>query len=100
MPWGYTCLVQQVALNMDNIRMTEKKKTTTQIVQGSDKVVDSLVQIMQKAQRINISVDSTRPSLAKEFKQIRDAFIDAKSRGVTIRYITEITENNVSYAKS
>jgi len=100
MPWGYICFVQQVALNMDNIRITENKKPTTEIVHGSDKVVNSLLQIMQKAQRINICVDNTRPSLAREFKEIRDAFIDAKSRGVTIRYITEITENNVSYAKS
>jgi two-component system, OmpR family, sensor histidine kinase VicK len=50
---------------------------------------------MQKAHRINICVDNTRPLLAIEFKQIRDAFIDAKRRGVAVRYITEITKNNV-----
>ena len=27
------------------------------------------------------------------------AFLDAKSRGVKLRYITEITEDNVSYCK-
>jgi two-component system, OmpR family, sensor histidine kinase VicK len=90
---------------MDNGRKGDNKEPTTQIVHGtqiihgSDKVVDRLVQMMQKAHRINISVDNTRPLLSVEFKQIRDAFIDAKRRGVTIRYITEITENNVSYCK-
>jgi len=70
-----------------------------QIIQGSDNVVDCLVQITQKAHRINICVDNTRPLLDIEFKQIRDAFIDAKKRGVTVRYVTEITKNNVSYCK-
>ncbi|HXP52654.1 MAG TPA: hypothetical protein VN922_22055, partial [Bacteroidia bacterium] len=54
---------------------------------------------MQKAHRINICVDNTRPLLSMGFKQIRDAFIDAKRSGVVIRYITEITVNNVGYCK-
>jgi hypothetical protein len=29
----------------------------------------------------------------------QDAFIDARRRGVTIRYITEITKNNLGYCK-
>jgi signal transduction histidine kinase len=85
--------------NMDNTRIGEIKEPTTQIVHGSDKVVDRLVQFMQKAHRINICVDNTRPLLAIEFKQIRDAFIDAKRRGVAVRYITEITKDNVSYCE-
>jgi hypothetical protein len=57
---------------------------TTEIVCGSDKVVDHFVQFMQKAQRrIDVCVDNTRPLLV-EFKQIRDSFIDAKKRGVPI----------------
>jgi len=51
---------------------------------------------MHKAQRrIDVCVDNTRPLL--EFNQIKDAFIDAKRRGVTIRYITEITKDNLGY---
>jgi sugar-specific transcriptional regulator TrmB len=82
---------------MGNTKIGEE--STSQIIQGSDNVLDRLVQIMQKANRINICVDNTRPLLSAEFKQIRDAFIDAKRRAVTIRYITEIAENNVSYCK-
>jgi signal transduction histidine kinase/sugar-specific transcriptional regulator TrmB len=82
---------------MGNTKIGEE--STSQIIQGSDNVLDRLVQIMQKANRVNICVDNTRPLLAIEVKQIRDAFIDAKRRGVTIRYITEITKNNVSYCK-
>jgi two-component system sensor histidine kinase VicK len=85
---------------MDNSKNADNNEPTTEIVHGSDKVVDRLIQFMQKAQRrIDVCVDNTRPFLAIEFKQIRDAFIDAKRRGVTIRYITEITKNNLSYCK-
>ncbi|HYV51948.1 MAG TPA: HAMP domain-containing sensor histidine kinase, partial [Candidatus Eisenbacteria bacterium] len=71
---------------------------TTEIVCGSDKVVDRFVQFMYKAQRrIDVCVHNTRPSLATEFNQIRDTFIDAKRRAVTIRYITEITKDNLGY---
>jgi len=82
---------------MDNIKKGDNKESTTHIIQGSDNVVDGLVQLMEKAHRINICVDNTRPLLAMEFKQIRDAFINAKKRGVTVRCITEITKNNLSY---
>jgi hypothetical protein len=60
---------------MDSGRKGDNKESTTQIVHGSDKVVDCLVQIMQKAHRINICVDNTRPLLSREFKQIRDALM-------------------------
>jgi len=85
--------------NMDKTRIGENKKPTTEIVQGSDKVVDRLVQFMQEAHTINVCIDNDQPSLAMESKQIRDAFIDAKRRGVTVRYITEITKDNLVYCR-
>ncbi|HJT48849.1 MAG TPA: hypothetical protein VJ729_11765 [Nitrososphaeraceae archaeon] len=41
----------------------------------------------------------TRPQLAIELKVIKNAFIDAKNRGVRLRYLTEITKDNISYCK-
>ncbi|MGB8934870.1 MAG: hypothetical protein WCC17_07175 [Candidatus Nitrosopolaris sp.] len=76
------------------------KQPTTEIVHGNEKIVDRFVQFMQNAQRrIDVCVDNTRLLLVVEFKQIRDAFIDAKRRGVTIRYITEITKTNLRYCE-
>ncbi|MDQ6862692.1 MAG: HAMP domain-containing histidine kinase [Thermoproteota archaeon] len=72
----------------------------TEIVHGSDNVVDCLVQFMCKAKlRIDVCVDHTRPYLAIEIIRLRDAFIDAKRRHITIRYITEITKDNLRYCK-
>jgi len=41
----------------------------------------------------------TRPPLAIEIGSIRDAFVDAKNRGIRLRYLTEITKENISYCK-
>jgi hypothetical protein len=37
--------------------------------------------------------------LAIEIEELKKAFLEAKSRGVKLRYITEITEDNVGYCK-
>jgi hypothetical protein len=49
--------------------------------------------------RIDACIDYSRPALAIQIKQLKKAFLDAKSRGVELRYVTEITENNVGYCK-
>jgi two-component system sensor histidine kinase VicK len=40
-----------------------------------------------------------RPPFAIGIGQIKKAFLDAKSRGVRLRYLTEITNENISYCK-
>src|SRR5919112_6754898 len=44
-------------------------------------------------------VDYTRPSLAVDIAALKIASIDAKERGVKLRYGTEITCDNVSYCE-
>jgi hypothetical protein len=41
----------------------------------------------------------TRPQLAAEIEQIKKAFINAKNRGVRLRYLTETTSENISLCK-
>ena len=56
--------------------------------------------LFQKAKdRIDTCMNYTRPPLAISLPQITTAFQDAKKRGVKLRYITEITEDNLSYCK-
>jgi hypothetical protein len=42
----------------------------------------------------------TRPSLAITIEAIRGAFNDAKKRGVKLRYLTEITNDNLLFARN
>ena len=41
----------------------------------------------------------TRPQLAVALDPIRNAFVDAKNRDVRLRYLTEITAENISFCK-
>jgi two-component system, OmpR family, sensor histidine kinase VicK len=49
--------------------------------------------------QIDICMDHTRPSLAIGMESIKNTFVDAKSRGVKLRYLTEITDSSISYCK-
>jgi two-component system, OmpR family, sensor histidine kinase VicK len=49
--------------------------------------------------RIDACIDYSRPSLAIEIEELKKAFLDAKSRGVKLRYVTEITKDNIRYCK-
>jgi two-component system, OmpR family, sensor histidine kinase VicK len=72
----------------------------TDIIHGIDNVVNTVSQFISNTNyRIDACVDYTRPSLAIEINQLRDAFLDAKTRGVKIRYLTEITKDNLRYCK-
>lgn len=44
-------------------------------------------------------MDSTRPSFAIGIESIKKSFVDARNRGVKLRYLTEITDVNISYCK-
>jgi signal transduction histidine kinase len=49
--------------------------------------------------KIDTCINYTRPALAITTKPIRNAFIEAKKRGVKLRYLTEITKDNIAYCK-
>jgi hypothetical protein len=72
----------------------------TKVLYGSDKVIDTALQFTSSARnKIDACVDHTRPSLIVEIKRLKRAFQDAKRRGVKLRYVTEITPENVSFCK-
>ena len=72
----------------------------TEVLYGEQNVVNTVLQFTSRAKsRIDACVDYTRPSLAVEIEEPRKAFLDAKRRGVKLRYVTEINEFNVGYCK-
>ncbi|HEY6885358.1 MAG TPA: hypothetical protein VI278_15090 [Nitrososphaeraceae archaeon] len=72
----------------------------TEVLQGEQNVINAVLQFVYNAKsRIDACIDYSRPALAIHIKQLKKAFLDAKSRDVRSRYITEITENNVAYCK-
>jgi two-component system, OmpR family, sensor histidine kinase VicK len=72
----------------------------TEVLHGEQNVVNTVLQFTSKAKStIDACVDYTRPSLAVEIEELRKAFFNAKERGVKLRYVTEITNDNLTYCK-
>ena len=72
----------------------------TEVIYGTSNVLNTEIQFFSNARlKVDTCMDYTRPSLALEIESIRKSFLDAKARGVKLRYITEITTENFSYCK-
>jgi hypothetical protein len=72
----------------------------TELVYGSSNVLDREILFFSNAElKVDTCMDYTLPSLAIIIESIRKSFLDAKSRDVKLRYITEITTENILYCK-
>jgi signal transduction histidine kinase len=75
-------------------------KATTKVIQGTESVVNAEVAFFSKVKsKVDTYMNYTRPPLAVALEPIKKAFLDAKNRGVYLRYITEITKENLTYCK-
>jgi two-component system, OmpR family, sensor histidine kinase VicK len=78
----------------------ELTSTSTKVIRGTTKVVQTEVRFFHKTKnKADTYMNYTRPPLAITFEPIKKAFLDAKNRGVHLRYLTEITKENLSYCK-
>ena len=81
-------------------RSPDTTSERTQVLRGGENVVNAVLQFVAKTNsRIDACVDYTRPSLAIEIEQLKKAFLNAKSRGVRLRYVTEVNKDNIPYCK-
>src|SRR6476620_6762267 len=71
-----------------------------EVLYGVDNVINTELQFFSDSKcRIDTCMNYTRPQLAIELEPIKQVFVDAKSRGLKLRYLTEITSENISYCK-
>jgi hypothetical protein len=72
----------------------------TELIYGSSNVLDREILFFSNANvKVNTYMDSSRPALALGIESIKKSFIDARNRGVRLRYITDIKRENISYCK-
>jgi len=72
----------------------------TEVIHGSERVIDTELRFFSEAKsRIDTCMDSTRPTLAIELEPIKRSFVVARRNGVQLRYLTEITNDNLSSCK-
>ena len=89
-----------VTASPSSTKYIKNSQETTDVSYGIENVIGIVLQFLsQTNNRVDACVDYTRPSLSIDFLALKNAFIDAKRRGVKLRYVTEITKDNVSYCK-
>jgi two-component system sensor histidine kinase VicK len=87
-------------LKTKEVNNSNLKNPITQVIFGKQNVIDTETGIFYRAsKKIDTCMSYTRPSLALSLKPIKKAFLDAKNRGVKLRYLTEITHHNSEYCK-
>lgn len=78
----------------------QEAEETTKVLYGVQTVINAVLQFLYETNStIYACVDSTRPALAIDIQILKEAFLSVKNRGVKLRYITEITKDNVPYCK-
>src|SRR5919199_4537728 len=91
---------KQQGSNANQFSNFNENAGNSQVLYGIDNVVSAELQFFSKTrQRIDTCMNYTRPTLAIEIDTIKKAFVDAKNRGVKLRYLTEISKDNISYCK-
>jgi two-component system sensor histidine kinase VicK len=72
----------------------------TKVFYGIENVMNTVLQFLyQSINVIDACVDYTRPSLAVDILVLKKAFLAARNKGVRLRYVTEITDDNIHYCK-
>jgi two-component system, OmpR family, sensor histidine kinase VicK len=75
-----------------------KGKKVTKVLSGVETVINTLIEFLDKTNdEVYACVDQTRPAL--NISLLKEAFLRAKKRGVRLKYITEITKDNLPYCK-
>ena len=72
----------------------------TEVYYNPFRVVSTVIDFVDNATgRIDGCVDQTRPLLLHDIEALRMAFNEARKRGVKIRFVTEIKDDNITHCK-
>jgi two-component system, OmpR family, sensor histidine kinase VicK len=80
---------------MSNPRNTER----TEVLSGQEPVMSIILQFLSKADKIDSCGDSKAPSQILEVEEYKKLLYDIKAKGIKLRYITDITNDNIHYCK-
>ena len=83
-----------------SISPNKSTEESTKVFYGMKNVMNTVLEfVYQTSSLIDACVDYTRPSLAVDILVLRKAFLTARTKGVKLRYVTEITSDNINYCK-
>ena len=73
---------------------------TTEILRGAEDTTRAVVLFFTNANWVSACADSLAPSIAMGVEPIKKCYENLKIRNVSVKWITEITEDNLSYCKA
>lgn len=71
----------------------------TKIIRGVEETTKAAVSFFRNGSTINVCADELAPSIAMGLPSIRRGYDELKSRNAKVRWITEISEDNLSYCR-
>ena len=72
----------------------------TRVINGSENVMAAISQFLSDTKNVIYSCGDYRgPSIAIEVQEYRKLIPKLRSRGINLKYITEITSKNIHYCK-
>jgi two-component system, OmpR family, sensor histidine kinase VicK len=96
-----TSILQEFdSLTVSPLHSAEDKREVTRVFHGVETVISTVIRFLNQTNFVVYAcVDQTRPILTLDISILKNAFLDAKNRGVKLLYITEITKDNLTYCK-
>jgi two-component system sensor histidine kinase VicK len=81
--------------NSNNNNSSER----TEVLHGEENVMNAILQFLSKAYRIDSCGDHRAPSVAIGVEEYKELLLNLKNRGTKLRFITDITKENIHYCK-
>ena len=78
-----------------NTRSTER----TEVLYGQKYVMNTVLQFLSQAEKIDSCGDHKALSLIFEVEEYKELLSNLKAKGIKLRYITDITKDNIHYCK-
>jgi two-component system sensor histidine kinase VicK len=71
----------------------------TEVLYGLDNIMNKTLQFLSKACKIDSCCDDKAVPAIVEVKAYKQLLSEVKSRGIKVRYITDVTKDNLNYCK-
>jgi two-component system, OmpR family, sensor histidine kinase VicK len=72
----------------------------TEVVYGAENIMNKTLQVFSKIkQRYDVCADSSGPYAFLKAEKLWNEYISLKYRGIRLRFLAEVTMNNISYCK-
>ncbi len=88
-----------MVISQNNNNNNKNSSERTEVLLGEENVMNTILQFLSKAYRIDSCGDHRAPSVAIGVEEYKELLFDLKNRGTKLRFITEITKENIHYCK-